>query len=265
VKKTAKQTPLKKIDPQVKRWIIPALTALVVFSAFMVVLMTRRTSSTNQTQNQPVVTTNLLPSENVGLPAPDFRSGNSIEVVLKARRTRRDFFDKELTLKQVSQMLWAGQGVTADWGGRSAPSAKSTYPLSLFLIASKVAGLEAGEYQYVPGDRTPVHQLKPIKEVELQQAIFEAMKESSFKNAPAIIVITGNMDKMAESYGGIPHDKEVYLEAGHVGENLYLQAESLKLGLVTISGFDEAKIRDLVTIPATDTIIYLVPFGLPNQ
>ena len=162
-------------------------------------------------------------------------------------------------------MLWAGQGVTADWGGRSAPSAKSTYPLSLFLIASKVAGLEAGEYQYVPGDRTPVHQLKPIKEVELQQAIFEAMKEGSFKNAPAIIVITGNMDKMAESYGGIPHDKEVYLEAGHVGENLYLQAESLKLGLVTISGFDEAKIRDLVTIPATDTIIYLVPFGLPNQ
>jgi len=264
VKKTAQHLFLKVTSPQVKRWIIPALTSLVVVSIFVAVLLTRQTAPTKQTPNQPVATTTLT-SEDIGLPSPELRSGNSIEAVLKARRTRRDFLDKELTLKQVSQMLWAGQGVTVDWGGRTAPSAKSTYPLTLFLIANKVAGLEAGEYQYIPEDRTPVHRLKPIKAVDLQQAIYEALKESSFKNAPAVIVITGNMDKMAESYGGIPHDKEVYLEAGHAGENLYLQAESLKLGMVTISGFDEAKVKDLVTIPAGDTIIYLVPFGIPKQ
>jgi len=265
VNKTAQQTFLKKIDFHVKRWIIPALTTFVVVSIFTVVIFTRRSVPTKPTQNPTVTTTKILPSEDITLPPPDIRSGNSIEVVLKARRTRRDFLDKELTFKQVSQMLWAGQGVTSDWGGRTAPSAKSTYPLTLFLIAYKVNGLEAGEYQYIPGDRTPVHHLKPIKEVDLQQAIFEALNESSFKNAPAVIVITGNMDKMAESYGGIPHDKEVYLEAGHAGENMYLQAESLKLGMVTISGFDKAKVKDLITIPTGDTIIYLVPFGIPKQ
>lgn len=207
----------------------------------------------------------ILPAENISLPNPEFRSSNSVEATLKNRRTRRDFQDEELSLKQVSQMLWSAQGVTVDWGGRTAPSAKSTYPLSIFLVASKVTGLEAGEYQYLPGDRTPVHQLKPIQSVELQQALYEALNESSFKKAPAVLVITGNMGKMAEAYGGIGHDKEVYLEAGHVAQSLYLQAESLRLGMVVISSFDELKIKDLVTIPSSDTIIYLVPFGIPKQ
>lgn len=265
MKNTALPTPLLKITPQVRRWFIPALTSLVVVILFVGAVLVRRSTPIRTPQTSPAAITNTLRAEDIALPNPDLRSGNSIEAVLKSRRTRRDFQDQGLTLKQVSQMLWAGQGVTADWGGRSAPSAKSTYPLSLFLIANKVTGLDPGEYQYLPGDRTPVHRLKPIKEVELQKALFETLKESSFKNAPAVIIITGNMDKMAESYGGIPHDKEVYLEAGHVGENLYLQAESLKLGLVTITGFDEVKVKDLVTIPASETIIYLVPFGIPKQ
>ncbi|HCQ31278.1 TPA: hypothetical protein DIU27_02770 [Candidatus Collierbacteria bacterium] len=272
MKKSAQKSHSKKIDPTIrkkwfkdKRWIVPALTASVVLVFTSGAVLLRPPTQPKQTQSPPTETKKILPTEYTPLPTPDLRSGNSIEAVLKNRRTRRDFLDKDLSLKQVSQMLWAAQGITVDWGGRTAPSAKSTYPLSVFLIANRVAGLEAGEYQYISGDRTPIHQLKPIKHVELQKALYEALNESSFKNAPAVLVITGNMDKMAESYGGIPHDKEVYLEAGHVGQSLYLQAESLKLGMVTITGFNEAKVKDLVTIPATDTIIYLVPFGIPKQ
>lgn len=247
-----------------KHWLTPALTVLFVFFIILVVIVSKRTSSNPDTLESTASAT-ILPAENISLPNPELRSSNSIEATLKNRRTRRDFLDNEVSLKQVSQMLWSAQGVTADWGGRTAPSAKSTYPLSIFLVASKVSGLEAGEYQYLPGDRTPVHQLKPIQSVELQQALYEALNESSFKKAPAVLVVTGNMSKMAEAYGGIGHDKEVYLEAGHVAQNLYLQAESLRLGMVVISSFDELKIKDLVTIPSSDTIIYLVPFGIPKQ
>ena len=255
---------MKKTAPTLlKRWAVPAVTALVVVSLAVVTLLQKTPPASKETQNLDQTVT-VLPAENLSLPNPDLRSSNSLESVLKNRRTRRDFQDKELSLKQISQMLWAAQGVTVDWGGRTAPSAKSTYPLSIFLIASRVTGLDAGEYQYLAGDRTPIHALRPIQRVELQEALYEAVNESSFKNAPAVLVITGNMDKMAEAYGGIPHDKEVYLEAGHAAQNLYLQAESLRLGMVTISSFDEAKIKDLVIIPQSDTIIYLVPFGLPK-
>jgi SagB-type dehydrogenase family enzyme len=267
VKKTAqkKTKSISKISLSVKRWIIPALTALVVISLAVTTLIWNRVPAP---ADNPVSTGSaipLLPATTIQLPNPDLRSSNSLEAVLKNRRTRRDFQDKELTLKQVSQMLWAAQGVTVDWGGRTTPSAKSTYPLSVFLLASKVQGLEAGEYQYLPGDRTPIHALKPIKNVDLQKALYETLNESSFKTAPAVLVITGSMGKMSEAYGGIPHDKEVYLEAGHAAQNLYLEAESLHLGMVTISSFSVPKIKDLVTIPETDTIIYLIPFGIPKQ
>ncbi len=244
---------------------IPALTAFVVIILIIIAVFYRRGPQVIAPVEPSASPSAILNPGNISLPSPELRSSSSIESVLKGRRTRRDFMDTELTLKQVSQMLWAAQGVTVDWGGRTTPSAKSTYPLSVFLIANKVSGLEPGEYQYIPGDRTPIHQLRPLKLVDLKKALFETLNESSFRNAPAVLVITGNMGKMAESYGGIPHDKEVYLEAGHAGQNLYLQAESLKLGVVTISGFDEEKVLDLVTIPDTDTIIYLIPFGIPKQ
>jgi len=263
VKKSAQKKSDTKLSLNrvVKRWMVPALTTLFVITITSFAVLQKKTPTPSSTPNASESAV-LLTAENIALGVPDIRSGNSLESVLKNRRTRRDFVDKEISLKQVSQMLWSAQGVTVDWGGRTAPSAKSTYPLSVFLIASKVEGLTPGEYQYIPGDRTPVHALRPIKSVDLQKAIYEALNESSFKNAPAVFVITGNMGKMAEAYGGIPHDKEVYLEAGHAAQNLYLQAESLHLGVVTISSFNEAKILDLITIPESETIIYLIPFGI---
>lgn len=249
----------------IKRWLVPALTALIVTVILGSALFfrPRQTTVNTESANQPE-TTAIREAENIALPSPDLRSGNSIEAVLRTRRTKRDFLEKDLSLKQVSQMLWAAQGITADWGGRTATSAKYTFPLTVFLIASNVTGLEPGQYQYIPGDRTPIHQLRPVKDVELKQALFDAVKESSFKNAPAVFVITGNMGKMAEAFGGIPHDKEVYLEAGYVAENLFLQAESLKLGMTVNSTFNSGAIKDLITIPDSDTIIFLIPFGIPK-
>lgn len=246
-----------------RHWLIPMLTALLVLLLTVTAFALTKSAQKSQvipTSNATVV----LPAESIALPKPDLRSGNSIEAVLKNRRSRRDYQDNSLSLKQVSQMLWAAQGVTVDWGGRTTPSAKSTYPLSVYLIASKVEGLDPGEYQYIPGDRTPVHALNPIKKVELQKALYEAVNESSFKSAPAVLIITGSMGKMAEAYGGLPHDKEVYLEAGHAAQNLYLQAESLHLGMVTITSFSDIKVKDLVTIPSSETLIYLIPFGIPK-
>lgn len=247
-----------------RRWLLPALTGgLVVVLGTVAVIFRKPSISTLNTP--PSVTPVILPSENIALPQPDLKSNNSIEAVLKARRTRRAFLNKSLNLEQVSQMLWSAQGVTVDWGGRTAPSAKSTYPLSVYLIANKIDGLDAGEYLYVPGERTPVHQLRAIKKGNLGEAVFATQNQNSFKDVPAVVIITGNMEKMARAYGGIPQDKDVYLEAGHVAQNMYLQAESLKLGLVANTTFKDNIIRNIITIPEEETIIYLIPFGYPKE
>lgn len=184
--------------------------------------------------------------------------------MLKNRRTRLDFTDSSLSLKQISQLLWAGQGINVDWGDRTAPSSKSTYPLTIYVVVNKVDGLEPGEYQYLPGDRTPLHQLKPIKKVEMGDALFDLLNQSSFKNIPAVFVIAGDFSKMAEAYGGIPHDKEVYLESGYTAQNIALEAESLKLGTNVSTNFDELKLKELITVSSVDSIIYLMPIGMPK-
>jgi len=261
-KKELKPTKKKTVT----KWLAPLLTALLVLSISGYAVINHRAPENQPSPPTPSGSeTPTLPADNIQLPNPVFRSGNSIEAVLKSRTIKRNLTDQQLTLNQVSQLLWAAQGVTVDWGDRTAPSVKSVYPLTLYLITNKVDSLSPGQYQYIPGELKPAHQLKPIKLIDIKDALFQDINQSSFKDAPAIIVVTGNMGKMAEAYGGIPHDKEVYLEAGEVAQNLNLQAESLKLGLVTLSTFNELKVRELVTVPESESIIYLIPFGQVKQ
>lgn len=258
-----KVKPAKSWVPRlVKKWSLPLSTGLLVLILALVAITVNRQTKSNQAQNNNTNTQLVISADNINLPTPDYRSGNSIEAVLKNRRSKLDFIDSSLSLKQISQLLWAAQGVNVEWGDRTAPSAKSTYPLTVFLIANNVSGLDQGEYQYLPGERTMLHQLKPIKKVELGQALFDLLNQSSFNNIPAVLVITGNMNKMAEAYGGISHDKEVYLEAGYTAQNIALQAESLKLGTNISTNFDELKIKELITVSSTDTIILLMPIGI---
>lgn len=200
----------------------------------------------------------------VNLPKPNLTSRMSLEAALKARRSRRDFTADDLNLKQVGQMLWAGQGVTADWGGRAAPSAKSAYPLTLYLVAYKVVDLAPGVYQYLPGEREALHQIQLIKPGDVHEALGEAIGQNAAKNPPAIIIIAGDMEIMAKAFDSVRRDNNVYLEAGHAAQNLYLQAESLGLGMVTMAGFDGNKVRGILSIPEKDTIIYAIPFGIPK-
>jgi SagB-type dehydrogenase family enzyme len=259
---------ISKISGQVvkfaKKWSTPLLTALVVLILSVTAFLLSAQKMQTPTQSESSVVQIVLPADSIALPQPDLRSSNSLEAVLKSRRTRLDFTDGALSLKQLSQLLWAGQGINVDWGDRTAPSAKSTYPLTIFVIVNNVSGLEPGEYQYIPGDRTPAHQLKPIKKTEIGEALFNLLNQGSFKDIPAVLVITGDMTKMAEAYGGINHDKEVYLEAGYTAQNIALQAESLKLGTTVNTNFDELKLRELITVSVTDKIIALMPIGFPK-
>ena len=81
--------------------------------------------------------------EEIALPAPRLKGEISLEETLAARRSVREFTEEELTLEELSQLLWAAQGVTAAWGGRTAPSAGALYPLEVYVATAD------GLYHYV--------------------------------------------------------------------------------------------------------------------
>jgi len=256
MKKTAQK--IKFLE--VKFWGVPLTTTLIVI-VFLSVGAFLKNKNKQPVVQVPQETPSVVNPDIIPLPTPTYRSQNSIEAVLRVNQPRRGFEPTELSLKQISQMLWAAQGVVTDWGGRTVASSKSTFPLTVYLFANNVEKLEKGIYQYIPGERLPAHQLLPLKQGDFSDTLYDIVNQTPLKQPPAVVIITGNLKKMAEAYGGVAHDKEVYLEAGATAQNMYLQAESLKIGTIAISNFDKENVRLLLSIPQELDIIYLTPMG----
>jgi SagB-type dehydrogenase family enzyme len=238
------------------------ITSLILFS-YLSGVNKPESKNSKQTIDNEITEIELI--NPIKLPTPATDSRISLEKALKNRRSRREFLDKPLDLKQISQLLWAAQGVTVDWGGRTAPSVKSVYPLTLYLASFNVDGLNPGLYQYWPGERTPVHQLTLIKPGNLNDNLTKIVNQSSLKSASAVIIISADFEKMANANDGKDKDSDVYLEAGHVGQNIYLQVESLGLGTVSLTSFESNQIDELLELPKNETAIYLFPIGFPKE
>ncbi len=243
---------------------VPLLGVALILSLSILAYVTWLKTQTPKATQQAVAPATVAIAAPINLPKPMLASRTSVQAAMQARRSRRNFSSDSLNIKQIGQMLWAGQGITVDWGGRTSPSAKSAYPLTLYLVANKVVDLDPGVYQYVPGDREAKHQIQLIKQGDLHTALGTAIGQNAASNPSALILVTGDMNKMAKAFDGKRLDNNVYLEAGHAAENMYLEAESLGLGMVTMTGFDETKVRNVIGTPATDTIIYVIPLGIPK-
>jgi len=215
--------------------------------------------------SQPVDTNTVQVIEPISLPKPAISSSYSIEKALYQRRSRRLFQNDTLQLSKLSQLLWAGQGVTTNWGGRTAPSAKSIYPNTLYALVFNVETLNPGLYRYLAGDREPIHQIQLLQPGNFQTKLFEIVNQNSLRSTPVVLLVTAQKDKLKDSFPISELDKNIYLEVGHIAQNIYLQSESIGLGTVAISSFDVAKIHDLLSLPQSEEPVYLMPVGIPKE
>ncbi|MCS7181278.1 MAG: SagB/ThcOx family dehydrogenase, partial [bacterium] len=158
-------------------------------------------------------------------------------------------------LKELSQILWATDGKTIDWGGRTAPSAGATYPLEIYVVVGNVENLKSGLYYY----EIDTHTLKIIKEGDLRQELSKAAyNQISIKNAPIVIVIAGIFERTTNR-NGKRGERYVIMEVGHCGQNIHLQAEALGLGTVMIGAFEDDKVKSVLGIK--EDVFYLCPVG----
>ncbi len=209
---------------------------------------------------QPNPSEDVQTGSDIDLPQPSLKGDMSVEEALRMRRSVRNFDDSPLSLEQVSQLLWAGQGIT-EGVKRAAPSAGATYPLTLYVVAGEngIEGLPAGVYEYIP----KTHSLVLVKEGDFRQEIVRACLNQYFiGDAPVSIVIAAEYLRTTVQYGerGIRY---VHMEAGHVGENIYLQAVSLKLGTVVVGAFLDVDLQKVLDLPDKQVPLYVMPVGYP--
>jgi SagB-type dehydrogenase family enzyme len=195
----------------------------------------------------------------VQLPDPVHDGALSLEATISARRSVRDWGPDPVTLDELGQLLWAAQGITAEWGGRSAPSAGGTYPLEVHAVVSAVEGLEPGVYRYRPHG----HQLVVTIDGDLSGDLARvALDQASVRTAPLNLVITAVPERTAERYGARA-DRYATLEAGHAAQNVALQAVSLGLGSVPIGAFTDDEAARLLRLPDGEVVRYILPIGPP--
>jgi SagB-type dehydrogenase family enzyme len=193
--------------------------------------------------------------EEIVLPEPVTDSNVSLEEALEIRRSIRDFSETDIELDKISQLLWAGQGITQEISGyRTSPSAGALYPLDLYLIK------EDGLYHYQPVG----HRLEKLIHDDLRKKLSKyCLDQSSVSEAPVSIIITAVYERTTVKYGerGLRY---VHMEAGHSCQNILLQAAALGLGAVPVGAFYDDPIKKLLDLPSFYAVLYVIPVGYPE-
>ncbi|MCD5383626.1 SagB/ThcOx family dehydrogenase [candidate division WOR-3 bacterium] len=190
----------------------------------------------------------------IDLPKPLYKSKISVEESLKSRRSIRAYRNEPLTITEISQLLWATQGITVGTQKRTAPSAGATYPLEIYVVVGDVKHLEHGLYHYNPRNHTIIKE----KEGDLRGDLVDAaMGADMIRKAPISLIVAAIYSRTTDRYGerGIRY---VYMEVGHVGQNIHLQAETLGLGTVIIGAFYDNKVKEILGIREEPLYIVLV-------
>lgn len=189
--------------------------------------------------------------ESRALPQPSGGGGDSLESVLSMRRSHREFSAESLTELEISQLLWAAQGVTADWGGRTAPSAGALYPLELYVLTRDA-------YSHY---RPQGHRLELLARSDLRgELAAAALHQPAVRTAPFALVITAVYERTVRKYGSRGR-RYVQLEAGHTAQNVLLQAVALGLAAVPIGAFDDQHVAEALRLPGDHAPLSIVAVG----
>ncbi|MBI5167446.1 MAG: SagB/ThcOx family dehydrogenase [candidate division NC10 bacterium] len=197
------------------------------------------------------------------LPEPRLEGPLSLEEAIKKRKSVRRFISKPLTLLELSNLLWSGQGITHGYM-RAAPSAGATYPLDLFAVIGEggVEGVEAaGAYRYHPHE----HSLELVRPGDQRASLCSAALGQDFiRVAPLSILITAEPSRTTSHYGqrGIRY---IYQETGHVAQNISLQAVTLGLGSVVVGAFYDDEVASTLKLPSGYSALYLISIGHPRK
>lgn len=222
--------------------------------------------------------------KNVVISLPQYKNlKNPLGAIIRARRSIREMSDKNISLEELSTILFYGDGVTGemqliseekdffpsnslgyDYNAtlRSAPSGGGLFPIDLYLVIRNVQGLRDGIYIYMPLN----HSLKVVRYLDEQAT--EELKtvvewgyniESSKINV--IVFYVYNLYNNSRKYLDMALDFAM-IESGQISENIHLVSTALTIASCDIGGFDKFKCEQFLGVDGlTKNIINVTILG----
>ncbi|MCL2671082.1 MAG: SagB/ThcOx family dehydrogenase [Clostridiales bacterium] len=215
---------------------------------------------------QPPLTKAPVSSRRVRLPM-DFDAlelRNDIIGVILGRESHRVYTGEAMTLRELSFLLWATQGIKSIRGNnyatlRTVPCGGARHEFETYLTIRNVEGLEAGAYHYLPltGE---LEFLGPLPELEAR--VTDSLCEQAWAAKANVVFYWSIVPYRAEWRYGIYAHRVALIDAGHICQNLYLACEALGLGTCAVAAFDNALSNALFALDGQEEyIIYTAPVG----
>lgn len=182
---------------------------------------------------------------------------------IAARRSRRSFSRSPFTLKELSFLLWATQGIrkmaAPGTAFRVVPSAGCRHALETYLCIFSVEGLEEGIYRYLPLE----HQLLLVsKPAGLSSLLSEATLGQDFSGKSAVTFVWTVIPYRMEWRYDIAAHKVIAIDAGHVCQNLYIACEAINAATCAVAAYNQESMDDLLGVDGDEEFtIYLAPAG----
>jgi SagB-type dehydrogenase family enzyme len=197
----------------------------------------------------------------VALPQPDSLPSCSFDETVKKRKSIRRFSTKAMDLEQLSYLLWVSTGiqrVEEELAFRTAPSAGALYPIETYLVVHRVEQLDPGVYHY----DILHHRLAQLKKGDYRGSIVQAsLDQSMCASAAVVFVWTGVFNRSKCKYGQRAY-RYIYLDAGHIAENLALGAVSLGLGSCQIAALYDDEVNSIIGVDGKkESVLYLSAVG----
>jgi SagB-type dehydrogenase family enzyme len=215
-------------------------------------------------ERKPSVYKSYPQASRLALPDPSPEGGVALWETIKARRSVRRYAARPVSLADLSQLLWASQGLTDRTMGqalRSSPSAGALYPVETYLAAHNIEGLSPGIHHY----SIPNHELEEVRPGDFRNAAARgALDQGMAAAAPVVFIWTAVFPRSKWKYRQRAY-RYVYLDAGHIAQNLALAAVALGLGTCQIAALYDGEINSMLGIDGVEeSVLYMSVAGHPG-
>jgi SagB-type dehydrogenase family enzyme len=189
--------------------------------------------------------------ERISLPEPDRSGGMPLFEALSKRSTSRSFSPEALSLKEVSNLLWAASGVNRDDGKRTAPTARNWQQIDIYLIMAD------GWYLFEPSS----HSLLKLGGEDLRQY---AGTQDFVKTAPVNLIYVSDHERMsgADENGRTFHSAT---DVGFISQNVYLFCASEGLVTVVRGLVDRDRLHEVLKLRPAQQVILGQTVGYPGN
>jgi SagB-type dehydrogenase family enzyme len=200
----------------------------------------------------------------VRLASPQMTAGAPLWEVMATRQSERRFVEAPLTQAELSQLLWAAQGLTHAVNGhvfRAAPSAGALYPVETYVVIHSVDAVEPGVYHYT----VPEHALEQLAAGDYRVPVAHAaLDQRMAAEANIIFVWTAVFARGKWKYRQRAY-RYVYLDAGHIAQNVALAAVGLGLGSCQIAAIYDDEANAILGVDGEEeSALYMTVVGRPR-